>query len=222
MVGRTGAGKSSLITALFHLAKVDGKITLDKVDTLKIGLHDLRKKMSIIPQDPMLFSATLRDNLDPFHEHEDLAIWSALGDVELKHAVTALDQQVAQGGSNFSTGQRQLLCLARAIIRRNKVLVLDEATANVDPKTDELIQQTIRVKFRNCTVITIAHRLHTIIDSDKVLVMSDGKAVEFDHPHVLLQESDGVFTKLVMETGSLMSQQLKNDALKVHKRKMLN
>lgn len=119
---------------------------------------------------------------------------------------------MAEGGSNFSVGQRQLVCLARAIVRRNKILVLDEATANVDPQTDGLIQSTIRQKFAECTVLTIAHRLHTIMDSDKVLVMDAGRAVEFDHPHLLLQNSEGAFSKLVAQTGTAMAENLQSIA----------
>lgn len=139
-------------------------------------------------------------------------MWNALSEVELKNAVSSLaaglDSKISEGGSNFSIGQRQLVCLARAIIRNNKILVLDEATANVDPHTDGLIQSTIRRKFANCTVLTIAHRLHTIMDSDKVLVMDAGRAVEFDHPHKLLQNHEGVFYGLVMQTGVGMAENL--------------
>ena len=148
IVGRTGAGKSSLISALFRLAKIEGSLYIDGVDSNRIGLKDLRSKLSIIPQEPMLFSATLRDNLDPFHEFDDAALWSALQDVELNKAFVSMDQPVDQSGSNLSAGQRQLLCLARAIVKRNKILVLDEATANVDPATDALIQKTIRINVR--------------------------------------------------------------------------
>ncbi|XP_015609831.1 multidrug resistance-associated protein 4 [Cephus cinctus] len=212
VVGRTGAGKSSLISALFHLGKLDGDIYLDEVSVKKIGLHDLRSKISIIPQEPVLFSASLRDNLDPFHKFEDAALWDALEEVELKNSVPSLDHQVNHGGSNFSAGQRQLVCLARAIVRNNKVLVLDEATANVDPTTDALIQTTIRRKFKNCTVLTVAHRLNTIMDSDKVLVMDQGEAVEFGHPHELLQNENGYFSNMVRETGTVMTEQLKRIA----------
>ncbi|XP_017889371.1 multidrug resistance-associated protein 4-like [Ceratina calcarata] len=212
IVGRTGAGKTTLISALFRLAKLEGAIYIDNIDTKQVGLHDLRKKISIIPQEPVLFSASLRDNLDPFHDFDDAALWEALDDVELKSTTSSLDYVVDQGGANFSVGQRQLLCLARAILRNNKILLLDEATANVDPSTDALIQNTIRQNFRHCTVLTIAHRLNTIMDSNKVLVMDHGKAIEFDHPHILLQNEEGHFTGMVKETGHLMYEQLKKIA----------
>nr|CAD7463304.1 unnamed protein product [Timema tahoe] len=208
IVGRTGAGKSSLISALFRLARLDGTIVIDSVDIQTLGLHDLRQRISIIPQEPVLFSATLRHNLDPFQEFNDDLLWNVLEEVELKESVESLDFQVNEGGSNFSVGQRQLICLARAILRNNKILVLDEATANVDPQTDALIQGTIRRKFADCTVLTIAHRLNTIMDSDKVLVMDAGTMMEFDHPHLLLQDPDGHFYKMVRETGSPTAEQL--------------
>lgn len=214
-MGRTGAGKSSLISALFHMAKLDGVIYIDDVDTKKIGLHDLRNKISIIPQEPVLFSATLRDNLDPFHKFHDADLWSALEEVKLKHVVNSLDYRVEQGGGNFSVGQRQLVCLARAILQNNKILVLDEATANVDPTTDALVQTTIRKKFKDCTVLTIAHRLNTIMDSDKVLVMDEGRVLEFDHPHILLQNEQNHFSSMVQETGKAMTEQLKQCAKEV-------
>ncbi|CAH0557993.1 unnamed protein product [Brassicogethes aeneus] len=219
IVGRTGAGKSSLITALFRLSPIEGNLIIDGLDTKEIGLSDLRKKISIIPQEPVLFSATLRYNLDPFQEYEDDQLWRALEEVELKDAASSLDFQVSEGGSNFSLGQRQLICLARAILRNNKVLVLDEATANVDPQTDHLIQKTIRTKFANCTVLTIAHRLNTIMDSDKVLVMESGTMVEFDHPHLLLQNPEGYFHKMVLETGPSMTLQLKDVAQEAYENK---
>lgn len=212
IVGRTGAGKSSLISALFRLAHIEGHIFIDEVDTKDLGLHDLRSKISIIPQEPVLFSGTMRKNLDPFDEYTDATLWKALEDVELKEVVedltAGLNSKMSEGGSNFSVGQRQLVCLARAIIRNNKVLVLDEATANVDPQTDALIQTTIRKKFAECTVLTIAHRLHTVMDSDKVLVMDAGTMVEFDHPYLLLQDENGFLHSMVQKTGRTMAEAL--------------
>lgn len=216
IVGRTGAGKSSLITALFRLTEMQGDIIIDNINTSTIGLHDLRSKISIIPQEPVLFSGTLRNNLDPFQEFSDHVLWSALEEVELKEAVEdlpgKLNGTMSEGGSNFSVGQRQLICLARAILRNNKILVLDEATANVDPQTDILIQDTIRQKFSDCTVLTIAHRLHTVMDSDRILVMDAGTAVEFDHPHVLLKNKQGYLYKLVEQTGKTTAETLHNIA----------
>ncbi|KAI2474051.1 ATP binding cassette (ABC) transporter subfamily C member [Diabrotica virgifera virgifera] len=216
IVGRTGAGKSSLISALFRLAPLEGAIYIDGVNTKNLGLTDLRRKVSIIPQEPVLFSASLRYNLDPFNEFDDDKIWDALEQVELRDSVDSLDFHVAEGGGNFSLGQRQLVCLARAVLKNNKVLVLDEATANVDPRTDALIQATIRKRFKDCTVLTIAHRLNTIMDSDKVLVMSFGNMIEFDHPHKLLQIPDGHFHKMLLETGPVMSAQLKDVAMRAY------
>lgn len=209
IVGRTGAGKSSLISAIFRLAPFDGIVSIDEIDSKSIGLIDLRSHISIIPQEPVLFSATVRHNLDPLQKSNDDQIWKALEDVGLKDAVDKLDQYVSEGGTNFSVGQRQLMCLARAILRDNKVLVMDEATANVDPHTDSLIQTTIRKKFASCTVLTIAHRLNTIIDSNKVLVMNFGEAVEFGHPHELLRNANGFFSKMLHETGRTMEDNLR-------------
>ncbi|XP_012058527.1 PREDICTED: LOW QUALITY PROTEIN: probable multidrug resistance-associated protein lethal(2)03659 [Atta cephalotes] len=206
IVGRTGAGKSSLIQALFRLSDMDGLIEIDEVDTNQIGLHDLRSKISIIPQEPFLFSGSLRRNLDPFDSYMDEPLWRALEEVELKEM--GLEAHINEGGSNLSVGQRQLVCLARAIVRNNPILVLDEATANVDPRTDEFIQTTIRKKFEKCTVLTIAHRLNTVMDSDRILVMDAGNVVEFDHPHVLLQKDTGYLKSMVQETGKAMAEVL--------------
>ncbi|XP_014275641.1 probable multidrug resistance-associated protein lethal(2)03659 [Halyomorpha halys] len=212
IVGRTGAGKSSLISALFRLAEVDGEITVDDIETSTLGLHELRSKISIIPQEPVLFSGRLRKNLDPFDEYSDDVLWNALDEVELREVVKelpgGLHTQISEGGSNMSVGQRQLICLARAIIRNNRILVLDEATANVDPQTDSLIQQTIRSKFANCTVLTIAHRLNTVMDSDKILVMDAGTMVEFGHPHILLENKYGFLHKMVQQTGKATEETL--------------
>jgi len=205
IVGRTGAGKSSLITALFRLAEPAGSIYIDGVDVTKIGLRALRSKISIIPQDPLLFTGTLRRNLDPFDEFEDETVWRVLKEVHLSGAVADLklgiETEMSEGGSNFSVGQRQLVCLARAVLRHNSILIMDEATANVDPRTDQLIQEQIRTRFRDCTVLTIAHRLHTIMDSDRILVLADGRVVEYDSPYALLCKEGGVLAELAAQAG---------------------
>ena len=218
IVGRTGAGKSSLISVLFRLVDFEGNIFIDDVDTKSVSLSSVRSEISIIPQEPILFSGSVRKNLDPFDEYGDEKIWNVLEEVKLKDFIidlpAGLYSNLSEGGSNFSVGQKQLICLARALLRNNKILILDEATANVDPHTDELLQKTIRTNFANCTVLTIAHRLHTIMDSDKVLVMDSGRAVEFEHPYMLLQKR-GAFYDLVMETGSKMGESLIEIAQKV-------
>lgn len=223
VVGRTGAGKTSLISALFRLGQLQGQIIIDGIDTSEIGLHDLRSKISIIPQEPVLFSGTMRKNLDPFDEYEDAILWRALEDVHLKQVVeetaAGLLSPTSEGGSNFSVGQRQLVCLARAIVRKNKILILDEATANVDPTTDALIQTTIRKKFRECTVITIAHRLQTVMDSDKILVIDAGALVEFDEPHLLLSDKNSVLYGMTQQAGKTTAQQLADVAQKQYKEK---
>ncbi|KNC31637.1 putative multidrug resistance-associated protein lethal(2)03659 [Lucilia cuprina] len=221
IVGRTGAGKSSLINALFRLSYNDGSVIIDARDTKEMGLHDLRSKISIIPQEPVLFSGTMRNNLDPFEEYPDAKLWEALEEVQLKEVVSelpnGLQSKISEGGTNFSVGQRQLVCLARAILRENRILVMDEATANVDPQTDVLIQTTIRNKFKNCTVLTIAHRLHTVMDSDKVLVMDAGQVVEFGSPFELLTESDRkIFHSMVKQTGKSTYENLFKIAQKAH------
>ncbi|XP_054158174.1 ATP-binding cassette subfamily C member 4-like [Oppia nitens] len=212
IVGRTGAGKSSILSALFRMQEIEGNIIIDGIDHKTIGLHDLRRHMSIIPQDPIAFIGSLRKNLDPFDEHSEDRLWEVLEEVQLKEAVMEmsgqLEYQLSEGGGNLSVGQRQLICLARAILRRNRILVLDEATANVDHKTDALIQRTIRENFADCTVLTIAHRLNTIIDSDRVLVLDSGRIMEFGVPYELLQNNSGILYKLVKQTGVQMADQL--------------
>lgn len=215
VVGRTGAGKSSLISVIFRLFAegLEGEVSIDGKDTATLGLQELRSRISIIPQEPVLFSRSLRYNLDPFEQYSDTMLWDVLRKVELNDSI--LDQKVQQSGSNFSVGQRQLICLARAILRNNRILVLDEATANVDSYTDSLIQQTIRDKFEECTVLTIAHRLHTIIDSDRIIVMEAGRIVEFGCPHELLHNNPkGYFSQMVDKTGREMSQILHEQAQK--------
>ncbi|KAL8468613.1 hypothetical protein ACS0TY_031708 [Phlomoides rotata] len=213
IVGRTGAGKSSMINALFRIVELErGRISIDGYDVAKFGLTDLRKVLSIIPQSPVLFSGTVRFNLDPFGEHNDVDLWEALERAHLKDVIRrsslGLEAEVLEGGENFSVGQRQLLSLARALLRRSKILVLDEATAAVDVRTDALIQKTIREEFKSCTMLTIAHRLNTIIDSDQILVLDSGQVVEYDTPEKLLANEAGVFSKMVQSTGPANAQYL--------------
>ncbi|KRF85629.1 multidrug resistance-associated protein 1 isoform X18 [Drosophila virilis] len=206
IVGRTGAGKSSLTLALFRIIEsAGGKILIDGIDIATMGLHMLRSRLTIIPQDPVLFSGSLRSNLDPFEVKTDDEIWKAL---ELSHlkafakSLTAgLNHEISEGGENLSVGQRQLVCLARALLRKTKVLVLDEATAAVDLETDDLIQKTIRSEFRECTVLTIAHRLNTILDSDKVIVLDKGQITEFDAPSALLADPKSAFFSMAKDAN---------------------
>ncbi|XP_024530299.1 ABC transporter C family member 5 [Selaginella moellendorffii] len=204
VVGRTGSGKSTLIQALFRMVEpIGGRIIIDGIDICRIGLHDLRSRLSIIPQDPTLFEGTVRANLDPLEEHSDTEIWEALDKCQLGDLLRSredkLDSPVTENGENWSVGQRQLFCLGRALLRRTRILVLDEATASVDTATDGVVQRTIRAEFLNCTVITVAHRIPTVIDSDLVLVLSDGKVAEFDTPIRLLEEKSSMFLRLVTE-----------------------
>ncbi|KAJ2045828.1 hypothetical protein H4S04_005414 [Coemansia sp. S16] len=198
IVGRTGAGKSSLTLALFRIIEAaEGQILLDGEDIAQYGLFDVRSKLSIIPQDPVLFAGTVRENLDPFNTYSDQDIWCALEHACLADFIRTKDERlefvVMQGGENFSVGQRQLICLARALLKHAKVLVLDEATAAIDPESDAIIQNSIRKEFKDCTVLTIAHRLNTIIDSDRILVLDQGQVAEFDTPNALLAKEGGLF-----------------------------
>ncbi|KAG0052208.1 Multidrug resistance-associated protein 1 [Gryganskiella cystojenkinii] len=246
IVGRTGAGKSSLTLALFRIVEAadsywakashnksdsanfeelsdqelkevkigqavleggSGSIEIDGVDISALGLNDLRRHLAIIPQDPTLFAGTVRENLDPFEECTDQELWTALERAHLKSKISSLQGglsfEVSQGGENFSVGQRSLICLARALLRRTKILVLDEATAAVDMETDELIQKTIREEFKDRTVLTIAHRIKTVMDSDKILVMERGQVEEFDRPDVLLRREGSLFRRLAEQAGEL-------------------
>lgn len=206
IVGRTGAGKSSLLLALFRMVEPSGgRILIDGVDTQNIALETLRSRIAIIPQDPVLFAGTVRRNLDPFSEFSEVELWNALKRAHLFSALNALpeklESKVNEGGSNFSVGQRQLLCLARALLRRAKILLLDEATASVDYGTDALIQQTLREEFAGCTVLTIAHRLNTVLDSDRILVLAEGMLVEFGSPADLAASQGGYFRE-ALEQGT--------------------
>uniref|UniRef100_A0A8D3E2G4 ABC-type glutathione-S-conjugate transporter n=1 Tax=Scophthalmus maximus TaxID=52904 RepID=A0A8D3E2G4_SCOMX len=205
IVGRTGAGKSSLALGIFRvLEAVEGRIFIDGINIAHIGLHDLRSKITIIPQDPVVFSGSLRMNLDPFDTRSDEDLWTALELAHLGSFVSELpqklDHQCCEGGENLSLGQRQLLCLARALLRKTRILVLDEATAALDMKTDQLIQSTIRTQFEDCTVLTIAHRLNTIMDYTRVIVMDRGSIVEMDSPAQLIH-LQGHFYKMCVEAG---------------------
>ncbi|KAF8412824.1 hypothetical protein HHK36_000795 [Tetracentron sinense] len=204
VVGRTGSGKSTLIQAIFRIVEPrEGSIVIDDVDICKIGLHDLRSRLSIIPQDPTMFAGTVRGNLDPLEQHSDNEIWEALDKCQLGTLVRAkeekLDSTVVENGENWSVGQRQLFCLGRALLKKSSILVLDEATASVDSATDGEIQKIISQEFKDRTVLTIAHRIHTVIDSDLVLVLSEGRVAEYDTPAKLLEREDSFFSKLIKE-----------------------
>ncbi|KAJ8773183.1 hypothetical protein K2173_028360 [Erythroxylum novogranatense] len=207
IVGRTGSGKTTLIGSLFRLVEpAGGKIVVDGIDISKIGLHDLRSRFGIIPQDPTLFNGTVRYNLDPLSQHTDEEIWEVLGKCQLRESVQekaeGLDSLVVEDGSNWSMGQRQLFCLGRALIRRSRILVLDEATASIDNATDTILQKTIRTEFADCTVITVAHRIPTVMDCNMVLAMKDGKVVEYDEPSKLMRTEGSLFGQLVKEYWS--------------------
>lgn len=215
IVGRTGAGKSSMLNALFRIVELErGRILIDDCDITKFGLMDLRKVLGIIPQSPVLFSGTVRFNLDPFNEHNDADLWEALERAHLKDVIRrnslGLYAEVSEAGENFSVGQRQLLSLARALLRRSKILVLDEATAAVDVRTDALIQRTIREEFKTCTMLIIAHRLNTIIDCDRILLLDSGRVLEYDTPEELLSNEESTFFKMVQSTGSANAQYLRS------------
>ncbi|XP_034882734.1 canalicular multispecific organic anion transporter 2 [Mirounga leonina] len=205
IVGRTGAGKSSMTLCLFRILEAaEGEIRIDGVNVADIGLHDLRSQLTIIPQDPILFSASLRMNLDPFGRYSEEDLWRAL---ELSHLHTfvssqpaGLDFQCSEGGENLSVGQRQLVCLARALLRKSRILVLDEATAAIDLETDNFIQAIIRTEFESCTVLTIAHRLNTIMDYTRVLVLDKGTVAEFDSPANLIA-ARGIFYGMARDAG---------------------
>ncbi|KAF0506686.1 P-loop containing nucleoside triphosphate hydrolase protein [Gigaspora margarita] len=222
IVGRTGSGKSTLATSFFRFMEpTSGQIFIDDIDISTIGLFDLRSKLTIIPQDPVLFSGTLRSNLDSFNEYDDAELWNALRRAHLIDDTTissdtdndnkssqseqsqawTLDAPVSENGNNYSQGQRQLIALARALVRKSKLIIMDEATASVDFKTDRMIQKTIREEFSDATLLCIAHRLRTVVDYDKILVLDAGKIVEFDHPYILLQNPASVFRGMCDRSG---------------------
>ena len=216
VVGRTGSGKSSLLLTLLRLVEptltedsdspYSAPISIDGVDILRIGLRELRSRLGIIPQNPVLFSGTIRSNIDPFDEYSDEQIWSALEKCSLKASVEEMPGQlgatVSEYGSNLSSGMRQMLVLGRALLRQCRILLLDEATSSVDFETDKEIQRTLREAFPGCTILTIAHRINTIMDSDKILVMKDGLAAEFDSPQTLLKDETSIFSDIVKHSNN--------------------
>eukprot|EP00051_Salpingoeca_urceolata_P018547 m.260888 g.260888 ORF g.260888 m.260888 type:complete len:1419 (-) comp19220_c0_seq3:108-4364(-) len=208
IAGRTGSGKSTLVSCFFRMLEAsEGSILIDGIDIANVNLHRLRASLAIIPQDPTLFVGTVRYNLDPFDEHSDDRLWDALERAHLKDAIAALDrgldEQVVENGENFSVGQRQLLCLARALLRDSPILVLDEATSAADSQTDAAIQDTIRESFAGRrTLVVIAHRLDTILDSDRILILDDGRVAEFDAPDTLLDNPDSQLNKMLGRNSS--------------------
>ncbi len=215
VVGRTGSGKSSLLLTLLRLvepdldpdsAKYEAPISIDGVDTLRIGLRELRSRLGIIPQNPVLFSGTIRSNMDPFGQFADDQIWNSLEQCGLKASVEGmpggLGSTVAEYGSNLSAGMRQMLVMGRALLKQCRILLLDEATSSVDFETDKEIQRTLREAFKNTTVLTIAHRINTIMDSDKILVMKDGVVVEYAPPQELLKDENSIFSEIVRHAES--------------------
>ncbi|XP_042145191.1 ATP-binding cassette sub-family C member 3-like [Ixodes scapularis] len=205
IVGRTGSGKSTITLSLFRIVEAaSGKIVVDDVDIADLGLQDLRSRITITAQDPVLFHGTLRFNLDPAGHHDAVELWWALDQSHLGNffrQCEGLDFEVSEGGLNLSVGQRQLVCLARALLRKTKILVLDEATASVDVETDLLVQRTLRDVMSGCTVLTIAHRIHTVLTSDRVVVMDQGRIVEVGSPAELLADTKSSFHALAHEAG---------------------
>ena len=201
LVGRTGAGKSSIFVALFRLVELaGGSISIDGTDVASLSLRELRRSLSIIPQDPVLFSGSLRENLTPFGDHSDAELWRALeqcslGDVMREHP-DQLSRPIDAGGKNLSVGQRQLVCMCRALLKQARVLVLDEATASVDLATDDLIQSALQSSLEGVTVLTIAHRLHTVMHCNRVVVMRAGRVAEAGPPLALREKAGGLFAEL--------------------------
>lgn len=209
IVGRTGSGKSSLGVALFRLVELaGGSITVDGVNIADLGLDQLRSKLAVIPQEPMLFIGTVRTNLDPWGQYTDDQIWEVLEKTHIKDMVSqmphALYSEVTENGENFSVGERQLLCVARALLRHSKVLLLDEATAAIDGEMDRLIQETIRSSFDGCTKLIIAHRLNTVLSCSRVMVMDNGQILEFDSPAALLANESSRFRAMMEASEAKM------------------
>ena len=200
IVGRTGAGKSSLVASLFRMPEPKGNIFLGGVCLTELNLYEARDALTAIPQDPIFFTGTLRSNLDPFQEYDDGDIWNALQRAHigslLENTPDKLNSHVTERGGNFSVGERQLLCLARAMLQKKKVIVFDEATASVDYGTERLLHNTFKNELKDCTVLTIAHRMTNIMHYDKVIVLDKGRLVEFDKPQVLISKKGSIFAQL--------------------------
>ncbi|CAK4822124.1 unnamed protein product, partial [Aphanomyces euteiches] len=210
IVGRTGAGKSSLTMALFRMYPISsGSIWIDGRDVWTVSKHELRRQLCIIPQAPVLFKGTLRQYLDPFGSFDDAMLWSVVSKAGLNKLVGAMPEklstELAEKGSNLSVGERQMLCLARALLVQSKIVVLDEATAAVDHETDVQLQRVITTEFVDATVLTIAHRLHTVMHSDRIMVMDGGRVVEMDTPSALLAREDGAFFRFASQGSMLKS-----------------
>jgi ATP-binding cassette subfamily C (CFTR/MRP) protein 4 len=196
IVGRTAAGKSSIISTILRLHKFEGKIFIDGVDIATLPLETLRSNVSVISQDPALFTGTVRQNIDLTGKYTDAEIWNALKVVKLERSFSSLDHRISTVVSNLSLGQKQLLCLARAIIRKSKILIMDEVTASVDQKTENMIHRIVLEELAYCTVIMITHKLDYVLQYDKVMVLDNGSVVEFDHPSLLLENVNGLFHKI--------------------------
>jgi ATP-binding cassette subfamily C (CFTR/MRP) protein 4 len=196
IVGRTAAGKSSIISTILRLHKFEGKIFIDGVDIATLPLETLRSNVSVISQDPALFTGTVRENIDLTGKYTDAEIWNALKTVKLEMLFSSLDHRISTVESNLSLGQKQLLCLARAIIRKSKILIMDEVTASVDQKTENMIHRIVLEELAYCTVIMITHKLDYVLQYDKVMVLDNGSVVEFDHPSLLLENVNGLFHKI--------------------------
>ena len=199
IMGRTGSGKSSLVNSLFRVIEAtEGRIIIDGIDIAEVGLDLLRQKLCVIPQDPALFQGKLRDNIDPLHQFSDKKILKNINLVQLTLDNNSLDMDVKENASNFSVGQKQLICIARALLRKCKIIILDEATASIDFKTDILIQNIIKNRFNNCTVLTIAHRINTILESNRIMILDKGRLVEFDTPENLRKIPNSQFNILAL------------------------
>ena len=204
--GRTGSGKSTLMLSLLRILTYEaGSILIDDIDIAKLPLNTLRSNIAIIPQDPVLFTLNVRKNLDPFDQSSDEEIWNALKQCRLYKKINSMENgimsMVKLGGENFSAGEKQLVCIARAILRKPRILLLDEATSKLDEESDKAVQMVFRTSFKNCTTLTIAHRINTIMDSDKILLLNNGQIDEYDEPKKLLENKESSFYQLAKEDG---------------------